>query len=170
MTADGCCSGFSYPHAAPDLRDKPGSPTALNNVCDNGHPHMHQVPIGQTFSLASGQTCRLVPIRNDLIRNYYLLAFPIEQGQPSASEVTEMLNLGVGHAQTLAGQLLGDPDAFTILYSGYSARREKGWHVHIVLLGNRWRKAWLYAVLAGKNLAQAFGLRKDDAPRITHEP
>lgn len=131
---------------------------------------MHPEPKRQTFSLASGQTCLLVPIRNDLIRNYYLLAFPIEQGQPSASEVTEMLNLGVGHAQSLAGQLLGDPDAFTILYSGYSARREKGWHVHIVLLGNRWRKAWLYAVLAGKNLAQAFGLRKDDAPRITHDP
>ena len=54
---------------------------------------------------------------------------------------------------------------FTILYSGYGARREKGWHVHIVLLGNRWRKAWLYLVLSAKNLLQAFGLRKDDAPR-----
>lgn len=104
-------------------------------------------------------------IRNDLIPNYYLLAFPIEHGQPSSAEITEMLNLGIRHAQDLAGELLGDREAFTILYSGYSARREKGWHVHIVLLGNRWRKAWLYAVLAGKNLAQAFGLRRDDAPR-----
>ncbi len=118
------------------------------------------------FELASGNACRLIPIRNDLIRNYYLLAFPKEQGQPSSSEVTEMLNLGVGHAQALAYDLLGDREAYTILYSGYSARREKGWHVHIVLLGNRWRKAWLYALLAGKNLAQAFGLRRDDAPRI----
>ena len=81
-----------------------------------------------------------------------------------------MLNIGVGHAQELAGRLLNDQEAFTILYSGYSARREKGWHVHIVLLGNRWRKAWLYAVLAGKNLLQAFGLRQDDAPRIRNEP
>lgn len=77
-----------------------------------------------------------------------------------------MLNAGVLHAQTLGQKILGDCDAFTILYSGYSARREKGWHVHIVLLGNRWKKAWLYAVLAGKNLAQALRLRKDDAPRI----
>jgi hypothetical protein len=77
-----------------------------------------------------------------------------------------MLTLGVSHAQEIAGELLGDRQAFTILYSGYSARREKGWHVHIVLLGNRWKKAWLYFVLAGKNLAQAFGLRRDDAPRI----
>lgn len=123
----------------------------------------------QKYTLASGRSCLLYLIRNDLIPNYYLLAFPIVQGQPSASEVTEMLNLGISHAQSLAGKLLRDPEAFTILYSGYSARREKGWHVHIVLLGNRWRKAWLYAVLAGKNLLQAFGLRKDYAPRISHE-
>ena len=124
---------------------------------------------GQTLSLASGRICELSAIRNDLIPNYYLLAFPNDQGQPSAAEVTEMLNLGIGHAQELSQKLLGDPDAFTILYSGYSSRREKGWHVHIVLLGNRWRKAWLYIVLAGKNLMQAFCLRRDDAPRVKDE-
>lgn len=120
----------------------------------------------QAIRLTSGKMCQLIPIRNDMIRNYYLLAFPREQGQPSADEITEMLNLGIAYAQQLAGEQLGDREAFTILYSGYSARREKGWHVHIVLLGNRWRKAWLYAVLAGKNLAQALGLRKDDSPRM----
>ena len=62
--------------------------------------------------------------------------------------------------------LLGDPEAFTVLHSGYSARREKGWHIHIVLLGNRWKKAWLYLVLAGKNMLQAAGLRKDDSPLV----
>jgi hypothetical protein len=77
-----------------------------------------------------------------------------------------MLNVGTGYAQQLALNILGDSEAFTVLYSGYSARREKGWHVHIVLLGNRWKKAWLYLVLAGKNVAQAVGLRKDDAPRL----
>lgn len=117
------------------------------------------------FRLASGKAYILKPIRNDLIRNYYLLAFPKDQGQPSPAEVTEMLNLGVSHAQLLANELLGDPEAYTLLYSGYSSRREKGWHVHIVLLGNRWRKAWLYLVLSGKNLLQALGLRRDDAPR-----
>lgn len=131
---------------------------------------MTTVPKARKLSLASGRSCELSQIRNDLIPNYYLLAFPGEQGQPSASEVTEMLQLGIGHARELSGQLLGDAEAFTILYSGYSARREKGWHIHIVLLGNRWRKAWLYAVLAGKNLLQALGLRKDDAPRIKNEP
>lgn len=123
----------------------------------------------QELPLVSGHICELSAIRNDLIPNYYLLAFPLEQGQPSASEVTEMLTVGIEHAQALSNKLLADPEAFTILYSGYSSRREKGWHVHIVLLGNRWRKAWLYTVLAGKNLLQAFGIRRDDAPRIKND-
>ncbi|MDO1529504.1 hypothetical protein QMK61_11750 [Fulvimonas sp. R45] len=127
---------------------------------------MSSAPEVRTLSLESGRTCQFFAIRNDLISNYYLLAFPKSQGQPTAAEITEMLDFGIGHAQDLSRKLLGDAEAFTILYSGYSARREKGWHIHIILLGSRWRKAWLYAVLAGKNLLQALRLRKDDAPRI----
>lgn len=117
------------------------------------------------IELESGNHCKLLRIKRDLIPNYYLLAFPKDNGEPTASEVTEMLTLGVLQAQKLADDLIGDKEAFSILYSGYSARREKGWHVHIVLLGNRWRKAWLYFVLAGKNVLQALGIRKDDAPK-----
>src|SRR5262245_37922838 len=50
--------------------------------------------VGRKFELASGKLCHLTPIRNDLIPNYYLLAFPIDQGQPSSAEVTERLNFG----------------------------------------------------------------------------
>lgn len=115
--------------------------------------------------LVSGRHCRLIRIERDLIPDYYVLAFPASQGQPSPEEVREMLTYGMQRAGELAEQRSGDDQAYTLLYSGYSARREKGWHVHIVLLGNRWRKAWLYMVLCGKNLLQAFGLRRDDAPR-----
>ena len=120
----------------------------------------------QVFSLPGGNTCTLFRIKRDLIPNYFLLAFPKSQGEPSAKEVAAMLQIGVQQAQTLAFEALNDREAFSMLYSGYSARREKGWHVHIVLLGNRWKKAWLYVVLAGKNLLQAMGLRQDDAPRL----
>jgi len=127
---------------------------------------MQRNQIVEIFKLGSGAECRLLKIRNDLIPNYYLLCFPKALAKPSSDEVTEMLSLGVKHARNLALNILGDKEAFSVLYSGYSARREKGWHVHIILLGNRWRKAWLYAVLAGKNLLQAFGIRDDDAPRL----
>jgi len=122
--------------------------------------------LNKEIVLNTGNICKLLRIRRDLIPNYYLLAFPKSQGEPSAEEVSEMLTLGTLHAQDLARDLLDDAEAFTILYSGYSARREKGWHVHIVLLGNRWKKAWLYMILSGKNFVQAIGLRKDDAPRL----
>jgi hypothetical protein len=115
--------------------------------------------------LSSGRSCRLIRIERDLIPDYYVLAFPLRQGQPDPAEVREMLTYGLERAAQLAEQHTGDAQAYTLLYSGYSSRREKGWHVHIVLLGNRWRKAWLYLVLCGKNLLQAFGLRHDDAPR-----
>jgi hypothetical protein len=122
--------------------------------------------MNKKMNLSSGNLCKLIRIRKELIPNYYILAFPVSQGEPSPIEITEMLNLGTQHAQNLAFDNVGDAEAFSILYSGYSSRREKGWHIHIVLLGNRWKKAWLYMILSGKNVVQALGLRKDDAPRV----
>jgi hypothetical protein len=127
---------------------------------------MSKNKVVDSFTLKSGTVCQLLNIRNDLIPNYYLLCFPRKLGEPSDIEVSEMLTVGVEYAQKITLEKLNDREAFSVLYSGYSARREKGWHVHIVLLGNRWRKAWLYSVLAMKNLLQAFGMRKDDAPKL----
>jgi len=122
--------------------------------------------LSEQFDLTSGNKCEIIKIERDLIPNYYLLTFPKTQGEPSIDEVREMLQIGVSHAKIISKKIVGDEEAFSLLYSGYSARREKGWHVHIVLLGNRWKKAWLYLVLSFKNLFQAFGLRKDDSPKI----
>jgi hypothetical protein len=126
---------------------------------------MHE--IADTFALTSGQRCTLYRIRLDMIPDYYLLSFPKDAGEPSPSDLSEMLTLGMTRAQSLALNRVGDAGAYSILYSGYSARREQGWHVHIVLLTGRWKKAWLYLVLAGKNALQAMGLRRDDAPRLS---
>ena len=120
----------------------------------------------ERINLSSGRTCELIKIQRDMIPNYYLVAFPVSHGPPQATEITEMITIGVNKAKQIAKEILGDEEAFTILYSGYSSRREKGWHIHIVLLGNRWKKSWLYLVLTFKNLLQAFGLRKDDAPKL----
>jgi hypothetical protein len=126
---------------------------------------MHEIE--DTFALASGRLCTLYRIRWDMIPDYYLLTFPRDAGEPTAQDLAEMLMQGMSRAQSLALDRMGDPGAYSVLYSGYSARREHGWHVHIVLLTGRWKKAWLYLVLAGKNALQAAGLRKDDAPRIS---
>ncbi len=120
----------------------------------------------ESVCLSTGKSCELVRIRDAWIPDYYLLAFPKAQGEPTVVEVSEMMAIGVERAKRLAKEYVDDPEAYGLVYSGYSARREKGWHIHIILLGNRWRKAWLYFVLAGKNLLQALGLRRDDAPRV----
>jgi hypothetical protein len=125
---------------------------------------MHKV--AERFILSSGRCCMLCRIQRDLIPDYYLLTFPHSNGEPPPADLVEMLVLGMTHAQQLARERVGDSGAYSILYSGYSARREDGWHIHIVLLTGRWRKAWLYLVLAGKNALQALGLRHDDAPRL----
>lgn len=121
---------------------------------------------GSSIRLASGKHCKFFKIQRELIPNYYILAFPKSQGGPTKEEVIEMVAFGIECARSVASQYVGDPEAYTLLYSGYSARRDKGWHIHIVLLGNRWKKAWLYLILAGKNILQGVGLRKDDSPRI----
>lgn len=121
----------------------------------------------EQINLSSGRVCELIKIQRDMIPNYYLVAFPKSNGHPNSSEITEMIGLGISKAKMIAKEMLNDEEAFTILYSGYSSRREKGWHIHIVLLGNRWKKAWLYLVLTFKNLLQALSLRKDDSPRLT---
>lgn len=125
---------------------------------------MHEVV--ESFALSSGRQCTFYRIRRDMIPDYYLLTFPRDAGEPPPSDLAEMLSLGMSRAQALALARVGDPGAYSILYSGYSARREQGWHVHIVLLTGRWKKAWLYLVLASKNALQAVGLRRDDAPRF----
>jgi hypothetical protein len=126
---------------------------------------MHK--IAERFLLSSGRSCTLYRIQRDLIPDYYLLTFPRVEGEPPPADLAEMLVRGMTRAQQLARERVGDSGAYSILYSGYSARREDGWHIHIVLLTGRWRKAWLYLVLAGKNALQALGLRRDDAPRLT---
>jgi len=73
----------------------------------------------EVFHLNSGAKCQLRNIRNDLIPSYYLLCFPEELGEPSDQDVTEMLTLGVRHAQQIAFEKLGDREAFSVLYSGY---------------------------------------------------
>ena len=119
----------------------------------------------EKYNLSTGKRCELKRIRNEWIPNYYILIFPKDLGEPGPKEISEMITIGMECAQNLANDYIKDKEAFTILYSGYSSRREKGWHIHIVLLGNRWRKAWLYLILSGKNLLQAFRLKRDDAPK-----
>ncbi|MBQ0934398.1 hypothetical protein KAK11_03580 [Ideonella paludis] len=57
-------------------------------------------------------------------------------------------------AQRLAYEDVGDPNAFMLIHSAPSAGARSNFHLHVFVLRHRWQKAWLYFVLAAKNLAQ----------------
>jgi hypothetical protein len=83
--------------------------------------------IADMLALSSGRECTLYRIRRDMIPDYYLLSFPRDLGEPSPADLSEMLVRGMTRARSLALDRVGDPGAYSVLYSGYSARREHGW-------------------------------------------
>ena len=125
--------------------------------------------LSKEHRLSSGKTCLIRSVRNTLLSNYFVLAYPKDQGEPNAHEITELMRVGIEEARALAQGHVGNEEAFTVFYSGHSSRREKGWHMHIFLLGSRWRKAWLYLVLSSKNLLQWLRFHKDDL-QLTQTP
>jgi hypothetical protein len=93
------------------------------------------------------------------LQHYIVLTFPQEQGEPTKDEQSEMLAIAITEARRVSAEVLNDPESFVMIQSGCSNRRSRGWHIHLVLVKNRWDKAWLYFVLFWKNILQAIGLR-----------
>ena len=112
----------------------------------------------ETIPLSSGGACLFCRVETPFLTHYFVLTF---WGEPSRGEEEEMLRIALLQGRAIAIEYAGKPDAYTIIHSGLSVRRAKGWHVHVVVIRNRWEKAWLYLVLSGKNLLQALRLRRD---------
>jgi len=58
-------------------------------------------------------------------------------------------------AEQLATDAVNDPQAFMIIHSGASIRKRPNWHLHVFVVERRWQKAWVYMILATKNVAVA---------------
>jgi hypothetical protein len=111
-------------------------------------------------TLKSGRICTLTQVPTLWLKRYYVLTCG-GSGDPTASESSELLTLALREAQRLALEQVADSGRYTLIFSGPKSRRRAGSHVHILLSISRLEKAWLYIVLAGKNLIQALGLRRD---------
>ena len=74
----------------------------------------------------------------------------------SASEEQrgELVQFFLIQAHGLALATTGDSEAFVLVHSGSSVRKRKSWHLHVFIVRSRWQKAWLYSILAAKNIAQ----------------
>lgn len=111
--------------------------------------------------LTSGRALELKRVNSIVLRHYYILACSDASAELTESEVAEMLDVASREGRSLSLKHAVDSRRYTLIFSGPLSSRRRGAHVHILVTASRWGKAWLYAVLAVKNLLQAVGLRSD---------
>lgn len=99
--------------------------------------------------------CALVSYRLPLLAHCFVLCHETSLVQPDATR-NELLQFFISEAGRLAEQAVGDREAFMLIHSGRSVRKRANWHLHVFVVQRRWQKAWVYAILAFKNMALCF--------------
>lgn len=96
------------------------------------------------------RSCVLVTYRLPGLRHCFVLCHkPKGRSAPKA----DLMSFFATEAERLAYEAVGDAQAFMLIHSGSSIRKRPNWHGHVFVVQRRWQKAWVYAVLATKNLA-----------------
>jgi hypothetical protein len=100
--------------------------------------------------------CVLVRYRLPGLPHCYVLCHePLEV--PGAERRGELMAFFIAQASRLAQAAVGDDEAFVLMHNGAAIRKRANWHLHLFVVRRRWQKAWIYAILALRNMAQAFG-------------
>ena len=100
------------------------------------------------------RNCLLVSYRLPLLRHCFVLCQDepaIQAGLPASA----LMCFFMEEAERLALEHLGNGQAFMLVHSGAAIRKRPGWHLHVFLVQHRWQKAWVYFVLACKNVGLA---------------
>lgn len=74
---------------------------------------------------------------------------------PDVAGRADLLAFFIGQASRLALEAVGDDQAFVLMHNGAAIRKRANWHLHLFVVQRRWQKAWVYAILALKNLGAA---------------
>lgn len=75
--------------------------------------------------------------------------------QPDARGRAALMTFFIEQASRLALEAVGDDQAFVLMHNGAAISRRANWHLHLFVVRRRWQKAWIYAILALKNLVNA---------------
>ena len=101
--------------------------------------------------------CLLVSYRLPGLSHCYVLCHePI--AAPDVAGRAELMGFFIRESSRLALEAVGDDQAFVLMHNGAAIRKRANWHLHLFVVRRRWQKAWVYAILALKNLAQATAL------------
>lgn len=95
--------------------------------------------------------CVLVSYRLPLLSHCFVLCHEASSVQSDPTH-GELLQFFTAEACRLAEQSVGDSEAFMLLHSGRTIRKRANWHLHVFVVQHRWQKAWVYTVLAVKNI------------------
>jgi hypothetical protein len=99
------------------------------------------------------RNCSLVRYKLPGIPHCYV--FCHLSGSASVEQRAELIQFFLVQAHCLAHAATGDSEAFMLAHSGSSVRKRESWHLHVFIVQSRWQKAWVYTILAAKNIAQA---------------
>ncbi len=98
--------------------------------------------------------CLLVRYRLPGLAHCYVMCHePV--AAPDVHGRAELMAFFIAQASQLALGDVGDDQAFILMHNGAAIRKRANWHLHLFVVRRRWEKAWVYAILALKNLAQA---------------
>lgn len=74
---------------------------------------------------------------------------------PDLQGRADLMAFFMAQASRLALESVGDDQAFVLVHNGATMRKRANWHLHLFVVRQRWQKAWVYAILAVKNLVNA---------------
>ena len=98
--------------------------------------------------------CLLVHYRLPGLPHCYVMCHE-PMAAPDVAGRADLMSFFIAQASRLALDAVGDDQAFVLMHNGAAIRRRANWHLHLFVVRRRWQKAWVYAILALKNLVNA---------------
>jgi hypothetical protein len=114
-------------------------------------------PAGRQVLIPAGyaeRDCVLVRYRLPGLPHCYVMCHE-PMAPPDVASRAELMTFFIGQASRLALAAVGDDQAFVLMHNGAAIRKRANWHLHLFIVRRRWQKAWVYLILASKNLGQA---------------
>ena len=101
--------------------------------------------------------CLLVRYRLPGLPHCYVMCHE-PMAAPDVRGRADLMAFFIAQASQLALGDVGDDQAFVLMHNGAAIRKRANWHLHLFVVRRRWQKAWVYTILALKNLVQAGAL------------
>lgn len=98
--------------------------------------------------------CVLVRYRLPGLPHCYVLCHE-PMAVPDVRGSADLMAFFIAQASRLAQEDVGDDQAFVLMHNGAAIRKRPNWHLHLFVVRRRWEKAWIYTILALKNLGVA---------------